>query len=96
MQVESSVFDTGLAVNHLNLPLMVFPVCRYQMGDFSGDVLREVSVPLVEKPANGVGVSLTNGIRHKTDVRIKVLTLYTTLSVVSLFLLQKQGNDSDL
>ncbi|XP_026232196.1 enhancer of polycomb homolog 2 isoform X2 [Anabas testudineus] len=44
---------------------------RYQMGDFSGDVLREVSLPLVEKPANCVAVSLSNGFRHKSDVRVK-------------------------
>lgn len=42
------------------------------MGDFSGDVLREVSLPLAEKPANSIPVSLTNGNRHRADIRIKV------------------------
>ncbi|XP_035532411.1 enhancer of polycomb homolog 2 isoform X1 [Morone saxatilis] len=40
---------------------------RYQMGDFSGDTLREVSVPLVEKPVYSTPVTLNNGNRHKTD-----------------------------
>ncbi|XP_045910716.1 enhancer of polycomb homolog 2 isoform X1 [Micropterus dolomieu] len=45
---------------------------RYQMGDFSGDALRAVSLPLVEKPAYSTAAALSNGIRHKADVRIKV------------------------
>ncbi|XP_050924873.1 enhancer of polycomb homolog 2 isoform X2 [Lates calcarifer] len=45
---------------------------RYQMGDFSGDVLREVSLPLVEKPVYSTSTSLSNGIRHKADVKVKM------------------------
>ncbi|XP_044072500.1 enhancer of polycomb homolog 2 [Siniperca chuatsi] len=45
---------------------------RYQMGDFSGDTLREVSLPLVEKPTYSTAVTLNNGNRHKTDIRIKM------------------------
>nr|XP_019962205.1 PREDICTED: enhancer of polycomb homolog 2 isoform X1 [Paralichthys olivaceus] len=45
---------------------------RYQMGDFSGDILREISLPLVEKPVYSTPVTLTNGNRHKTDAKIKV------------------------
>ncbi|XP_071328696.1 enhancer of polycomb homolog 2 isoform X3 [Trachinotus anak] len=45
---------------------------RYQMGDFSGDVLREVSLPLVEKPAYSTTVTLGNGVRHRTDIKIKM------------------------
>ncbi|XP_073330373.1 enhancer of polycomb homolog 2 isoform X1 [Pagrus major] len=43
---------------------------RYQMGDFSGDTLRDVSLPLVEKPVYSAPVTLNN--RHKTDVKIKM------------------------
>ncbi|XP_008284192.1 enhancer of polycomb homolog 2 [Stegastes partitus] len=45
---------------------------RYQMGDFSGDVLREVSVPLLEKPAHNTPFTLNNCSRHKSDFRTKV------------------------
>ncbi|KAF7652650.1 hypothetical protein LDENG_00094040 [Lucifuga dentata] len=44
---------------------------RYQMGDFAGDILREVTVPLVEKPAYSTPVTLTNGSRHKADMKLK-------------------------
>ncbi|XP_070770851.1 enhancer of polycomb homolog 2 [Enoplosus armatus] len=53
---------------------------RYQMGDFSGDALREVSLPLVEKPAYSTAVPLNNGHRHKTDIRFKVGNLKVHLS----------------
>uniref|UniRef100_A0A665X805 Enhancer of polycomb homolog n=1 Tax=Echeneis naucrates TaxID=173247 RepID=A0A665X805_ECHNA len=42
---------------------------RYQMGDFSGDILREVSLPLVEKPVYSTAVTLSNGSRNKTEVK---------------------------
>ncbi|XP_035030044.1 enhancer of polycomb homolog 2 isoform X2 [Hippoglossus stenolepis] len=45
---------------------------RYQMGDFNGDILREISLPLVEKPVYSTPVTLTNGNRHKTEAKIKV------------------------
>ncbi|XP_041806649.1 enhancer of polycomb homolog 2 isoform X2 [Chelmon rostratus] len=45
---------------------------RYQMGDFSGDTLREVSLPLVEKPVYSTPVTLINGSRPKTDIKIKM------------------------
>ncbi|XP_068184715.1 enhancer of polycomb homolog 2 isoform X2 [Antennarius striatus] len=53
---------------HLTLEVMER---RYQMGDFSGDTLREVSLPLVEKPAYCAPTSLT-GSRHKSDARTKM------------------------
>lgn len=50
-----------------------FPVCRYQMGDFSGDVLREVSLPLLDKSGyNTTPVALSNCSRRKADVKMKV------------------------
>ncbi|TKS66716.1 Enhancer of polycomb -like protein 2 [Collichthys lucidus] len=45
---------------------------RYQMGDFSGDALREVSLPLLEKPAYCTAVSLNNNNRHRTDIKTKM------------------------
>ena len=45
---------------------------RYQLGDFTGEVLSEVTVPLAEKPAYIAPVSLANGMRHKTELKIKV------------------------
>ncbi|KAE8299098.1 Enhancer of polycomb-like protein 2 EPC-like [Larimichthys crocea] len=46
---------------------------RYQMGDFSGDALREVSLPLLEKPAYCTAVSLNNNNnRHRTDIKAKM------------------------
>ncbi|XP_076603297.1 enhancer of polycomb homolog 2 isoform X2 [Chaetodon auriga] len=45
---------------------------RYQMGDFSGDTLREVALPLVEKPVYSTQVTLNNGNRHKSDIKIKM------------------------
>nr|XP_046259577.1 enhancer of polycomb homolog 2 isoform X2 [Scatophagus argus] len=45
---------------------------RYQMGDFSGEALTEVSLPLVDKPLYCTPVPLINGNRHKADIRMKV------------------------
>ncbi|KAG7234337.1 hypothetical protein INR49_004908 [Caranx melampygus] len=46
---------------------------RYQMGDFSGEVLREVSLPLLDKPGyNTTPVTLSNGSRRKAEVKMKV------------------------
>ncbi|XP_070694726.1 enhancer of polycomb homolog 2 isoform X2 [Pempheris klunzingeri] len=45
---------------------------RYQMGDFSGDAFRDVSLPLVEKPAFSSAVTLNNNNRLKTDFRTKM------------------------
>ena len=47
-------------------------VHRYQLGDFNGEVLSEVTVPLAEKPAYIAPVSLANGMRHKTELKTKV------------------------
>ena len=57
--------------------MRVFGVFRYQMGDFHGDILREISLPLVEKPVYSTPVTLTNGNRHKTEAKIKVVSLHT-------------------
>ncbi|KAM8856089.1 LOW QUALITY PROTEIN: enhancer of polycomb homolog 2 [Spinachia spinachia] len=43
---------------------------RYQMEDFSGETLRAVSLPLVEKPVNSTPVTLNN--RHRGDIKIKL------------------------
>ncbi|XP_069010546.1 enhancer of polycomb homolog 2 isoform X2 [Embiotoca jacksoni] len=44
---------------------------RYQMGDFSGDVLREVSLPLLEKPVYSTPLTLNSSNRHRGDCRTK-------------------------
>uniref|UniRef100_A0AAY5EUC0 Enhancer of polycomb homolog n=1 Tax=Electrophorus electricus TaxID=8005 RepID=A0AAY5EUC0_ELEEL len=44
---------------------------RYQMGDFSGEVLKEVSAPLAEKAVFPAPVCLPNGNRHKMESKIK-------------------------
>ncbi|XP_071755020.1 enhancer of polycomb homolog 2 isoform X1 [Centroberyx gerrardi] len=44
---------------------------RYQMGDFTGDILSEVTIPLAEKPVYTAPVTLTNGNRHKAEIKIK-------------------------
>ncbi|XP_037344513.2 enhancer of polycomb homolog 2 isoform X2 [Pungitius pungitius] len=43
---------------------------RYQMEDFSGEALREVSLPLVEKPVYSAPFTLNN--RHRGDIKIKL------------------------
>ncbi|XP_051566818.1 enhancer of polycomb homolog 2-like [Myxocyprinus asiaticus] len=43
---------------------------RYQIGDFSGEILNEVTVPL-EKTIYPAPISLQNGSRHKTEGKIK-------------------------
>ncbi|KAI4899688.1 hypothetical protein NFI96_025682 [Prochilodus magdalenae] len=55
---------------------------RYQMGDFSGDVLSEVSVPLAEKTVYPAPVCLPNGNRHKTENKIKVTSRFCLLFVL--------------
>lgn len=51
-------------------------VCvRYRMGDFSGDTLRAVSRPLVEKPVYNTLVTFNNISRHRTDMKMKVPTI---------------------
>ncbi|XP_034041744.1 enhancer of polycomb homolog 2 isoform X3 [Thalassophryne amazonica] len=45
---------------------------RYQMGDFSGDILKDLMLPLVEKPAYSSLVSLTNSNRYKNNTKTKV------------------------
>ncbi|KAK6310031.1 enhancer of polycomb homolog 2 isoform X1 [Coregonus clupeaformis] len=46
---------------------------RCQMGDFTGEVLSEVTAPLAEKPIYTAPIILTNGNRHnhKAEVKIK-------------------------
>ncbi|XP_028250296.1 enhancer of polycomb homolog 2 [Parambassis ranga] len=44
---------------------------RYQMGDFSGEILREVSLPLVEKPVYSTPITLNSSNRHKMDFKMK-------------------------
>ena len=42
------------------------------MGDYTGEVLSEVTVPLPEKPLYTAPIILTNGNRHKADIKTKV------------------------
>uniref|UniRef100_A0A8C7N726 Enhancer of polycomb homolog n=1 Tax=Oncorhynchus kisutch TaxID=8019 RepID=A0A8C7N726_ONCKI len=44
---------------------------RYQMGDFTGVVLSEVTAPLAEKPVYTAPITLTNGNRHNHKAEIK-------------------------
>ncbi|XP_076854427.1 enhancer of polycomb homolog 2 isoform X2 [Brachyhypopomus gauderio] len=44
---------------------------RYQMGDFSGEVLKEVSAPLAEKAVFPAPICLPNGNRHKLESKMK-------------------------
>ncbi|KAF7709910.1 enhancer of polycomb homolog 2 [Silurus meridionalis] len=53
---------------HLTLEVMEK---RYQMNDFSGDVLNEVSAPLAEKSVYPAPMCLPNGNRHKTENKMK-------------------------
>ncbi|XP_054471670.1 enhancer of polycomb homolog 2 [Anoplopoma fimbria] len=46
---------------------------RCQMEDFTGQTLREVSLPLVEKPAYNTPVPLNN--RRRTDVKMKKVSI---------------------
>ncbi|XP_029937075.1 enhancer of polycomb homolog 2 isoform X2 [Myripristis murdjan] len=45
---------------------------RYLLGDFTGEVLNEVTVPLAEKPVYTAPVTLTNGNRHKAELKTKM------------------------
>ncbi|XP_041724639.2 enhancer of polycomb homolog 2-like isoform X1 [Coregonus clupeaformis] len=47
---------------------------RYQMGDFTGEVLSEVTAPLAEKPVYTAPITLTNGNRHNHKAEIKIKT----------------------
>ncbi|XP_071197792.1 enhancer of polycomb homolog 2-like isoform X3 [Salvelinus alpinus] len=47
---------------------------RYQMGDFTGEVLSEVTAPLAEKPVYTVPITVTNGNRHNHKAEIKIKT----------------------
>ncbi|KAG5283794.1 hypothetical protein AALO_G00046230 [Alosa alosa] len=44
---------------------------RYHMGDFSGEILNEVSAPLAEKPVYTAPITLPNGNRYKVENKIK-------------------------
>uniref|UniRef100_A0A673LCU9 Enhancer of polycomb homolog n=1 Tax=Sinocyclocheilus rhinocerous TaxID=307959 RepID=A0A673LCU9_9TELE len=54
----------------LHLTLEVFEK-RYQIGDFSGEILNEVTVPLAEKPIYPAPISLPLSSRHKAEGKIK-------------------------
>ncbi len=49
-----------------------FVYFRYQIGDFSGEVLNEVTVPLAEKTIYPSPISLPISSRHKAESKIKV------------------------
>ncbi|KAG7467333.1 hypothetical protein MATL_G00152240 [Megalops atlanticus] len=44
---------------------------RYQLGDFGGEILNEVTVPRTEKPIYSAPMSLHNGNHHKTENKTK-------------------------
>ncbi|XP_063070305.1 enhancer of polycomb homolog 2 [Engraulis encrasicolus] len=44
---------------------------RYHMGDFSGEILNEVSAPLAEKPVYQAPIILPNGNRYKVESKLK-------------------------
>ncbi|KAL2081173.1 hypothetical protein ACEWY4_023026 [Coilia grayii] len=44
---------------------------RYHMGDFSGEILSEVSAPLAEKPVYTAPITLPNGNRYKVENKLK-------------------------
>ncbi|XP_072253707.1 enhancer of polycomb homolog 2 [Leuresthes tenuis] len=44
---------------------------RYKMEDFSGEVLRELALPLVDKPVNSSPVTLNRTNRHKPETNMK-------------------------
>uniref|UniRef100_A0A8C2BZ26 Enhancer of polycomb homolog n=1 Tax=Cyprinus carpio TaxID=7962 RepID=A0A8C2BZ26_CYPCA len=54
----------------LHLTLEVFEK-RYQIGDFSGEILNEVTVPLAEKTIYPAPISLPMSNRHKAESKIK-------------------------
>uniref|UniRef100_A0A671S2G8 Enhancer of polycomb homolog n=1 Tax=Sinocyclocheilus anshuiensis TaxID=1608454 RepID=A0A671S2G8_9TELE len=54
----------------LHLTLEVFEK-RYQIGDFSGEILNEVTVPLAEKTIYPAPISLPLSSRHKAESKIK-------------------------
>uniref|UniRef100_A0A8C9SFI7 Enhancer of polycomb homolog n=1 Tax=Scleropages formosus TaxID=113540 RepID=A0A8C9SFI7_SCLFO len=46
---------------------------RYQLGDFGGEILNEVTVPRTEKSICNTPVSLPNGNHHKIERKVKVI-----------------------
>ncbi|KAJ8415026.1 hypothetical protein AAFF_G00007240 [Aldrovandia affinis] len=44
---------------------------RYQIGDFGGEILNEVTIPRIEKPIHFTPISLHNGNHHKMDSKMK-------------------------
>lgn len=49
------------------------------MGDFTGEILSEVTVPLAEKPVYTAPITLANGNRHKAEIKLKVRFSYQRL-----------------
>ncbi|XP_042283121.1 enhancer of polycomb homolog 2 isoform X1 [Thunnus albacares] len=68
---------------------------RYQMGDFSAEILREVTLPLVEKPLYSTPVTLNN--RHKADVKMqkKPLSIRDELTSFDLIRPKKKSSRRD-
>ncbi|KAI1899424.1 hypothetical protein AGOR_G00061640 [Albula goreensis] len=44
---------------------------RYQIGDFGGEILNEVTVPRIEKPIHCTPIPLQNGNHHKMESKMK-------------------------
>lgn len=55
---------------HIVSPCFVY--IRYQIGDFSGEILNEVTVPLAEKTVYPAPTSLPMSSRHKAESKMKV------------------------
>lgn len=49
------------------------------MGDFSGEILSEVSAPLAEKPVYTTPITLPNGNRYKVENKIKVIARFNMI-----------------
>uniref|UniRef100_A0A8C8DA03 Enhancer of polycomb homolog n=1 Tax=Oncorhynchus tshawytscha TaxID=74940 RepID=A0A8C8DA03_ONCTS len=70
MQTRKVRKENHIALNKCVPIICLFP-CRYQMGDFTGEVLSEVTAPLAEKPIYTAPITLTNGNRHNHKAEIK-------------------------
>uniref|UniRef100_A0A6Q2X437 Enhancer of polycomb homolog n=1 Tax=Esox lucius TaxID=8010 RepID=A0A6Q2X437_ESOLU len=63
---------------------------RYQMGDFTGEVLSEVTAPLAEKPMYTSPITLSNGNRHNHKAEIKIKVMDSIYYNITFFPVQKR------
>lgn len=65
------------------------------MGDFSGEILSEVSAPLAEKPVYTTPITLPNGNRYKVENKIKVISQFcitNTTVILYVYIAQAESN----